>query len=102
MSYDPHRTKDQQRQHELDEARAKLKAQQEVDDLRWLLEQKAGRRVVWRWLERSGVFRNPYHPSGSQVAFNCGEMNQGQRMLAEVMEHVPEAFILMMQEAKSQ
>ena len=71
----------------------------EIDDLRWLMGSKRGRRVVWRLLKNAGVYRLSYQPGDALgTAFAEGNRNQGQRLLALIMEHVSDAYALMVQE----
>lgn len=77
-----------------------IQRKQETDDLKWLMAHKAGRRVVWQLLADSGVFRNPFNNSGSVTAFNCGQMNLGQQMMARILDHTPDAYIAMLKEHK--
>lgn len=74
---------------------------QEVEDLKWLMAHKQGRRLVWKWLAEAGVFRTPFNHSGSITAFNCGRMNMGQQLLGEIMEHTPDAFNVMLKEQRA-
>ena len=62
---------------------------------------KQGRRVAYRLLADTGVFRNPFNHSGSVTAFNCGQMNVGQQFLARIMEHAPDAYTLMCKEQRN-
>ena len=81
-----------------------LQAQQQrqaVEDLKWLLAHKPGRRIAWAWLEKAGVFRNPFNTNGSLMAAQCGEQKMGQWLLGLVMEHTPDSFVLMLKEAKA-
>jgi hypothetical protein len=78
-----------------------LKQRQAVEDLKWLVAHKPGRRLAWAWMARAGVFRNPFHTSGSLMAAQCGEMKMGQALLAEIMEHAPDAFLTMLKESKT-
>lgn len=71
----------------------------EVSDLAWLMSSKRGRRVVWRLLKNAGVYRLSYSPGDALgTAFNEGNRNQGQRLLALVMEHAGPSYALMVQE----
>lgn len=72
---------------------------QAIEDLKWQMAHKPGRRQAWRLLSSTGVFRNPFNQSGALMSFNAGQMNVGQRLLADVMTHCPDAFVLMMKEA---
>jgi hypothetical protein len=73
---------------------------QETEDLKWLMAHQAGRRIAWQLLARSGVFRNPFNNSGSVTAFNCGQMNLGQQLLAQILEHAPDAYVKMLKDQK--
>lgn len=70
------------------------------EDLKWLMGTKPGRRIAWRQLADTGVFRNPFDRDTTVMAFNCGQMNVGQRLLAQVMELAPDEFLRMLKEAK--
>lgn len=76
----------------------KLAAQLVAGDLKWLMEQKRGRRIVWRWLEEAGVYRSSFNTSGSVMAFNEGMRNFGLRILSQVMEAAPGTFATMLEE----
>ncbi len=73
-------------------------AQQQSEDIKWLLAHESGRRIAWRVLGQTGAFRNPFNNSGSVTAFNCGQMNIGQWLLSEITTHRPEAYLKMLQE----
>ena len=74
---------------------------QAVEDLKWLLAHKPGRRLAWSWMAKAGVFRNPFNTSGSVMAAQCGEQKMGQWLLSQVMETAPDAFLVMLKEAKA-
>lgn len=66
--------------------------------LRLLLSTADGRRFVWLFLADCGVFRNPFTGNALNTAFAAGELNVGQRLLAEITEAAPEQFLLMQKE----
>lgn len=70
----------------------------DADDLKWLMSDKRGRRVMWRLLETTGVFRNPYAGKEGDTAFRCGVMNVGQMLFADLNVHCPERYALMVTE----
>ena len=82
------------------EERAKLRARIEAEDLKWVMSNKRGRRVIHTVLERAGVFRSSFHTNALQMAFNEGSRNEGLAMLAKIMEHSPELYSLMLKEQK--
>jgi hypothetical protein len=61
--------------------RARIVAQQEADDIKWLMGSKRGRRILWRQLDRAGVFRSSFNTNAMQMAFNEGARNEGLRVL---------------------
>lgn len=69
----------------------KLARQVEKEDMAWLMESKRGRRIVWRLLERAGVYRTSFvAQSNSQTAFNEGMRNFGLALLAEAGDSSPD------------
>ena len=82
-------------------AKAERKVQGEIDDLKWLMAHKQGRRVAYKLLGDTGIYRNPYNHSGSITAYNCGAMNVGQQFLARIMEHAPESYTMMCKEQRN-
>lgn len=71
--------------------------EQEVEDLKWLLSDKRGRRIVWRLLAFTGVFRSPWRGT-SETDFLCGMMHVGQQYLADINQHAPERYNQMVTE----
>lgn len=98
MSYDPTDIRGQERAREDTETRRKLERDTEESDLKWLMDSKRGRRIVWRLLEQSGVFRMTFNTNALQMAFAEGNRNAGNRLLAQVNQN-PAAYVLMMKEA---
>lgn len=80
--------------------RATVAAQFEVEDIKWLMSSKRGRRMVHRLLESAGVFRISFHTNALQMAFNEGNRNQGNALLALVTNHCPDRYLELLTEAK--
>lgn len=90
-------------QTEADRARefAKMVADQQLeDDMRWLMGDGRGRRLVWRWLGDGGIFRPSFTGDALQTAFREGERNRALALLADVMQCCPEQWIRMQAEAQ--
>lgn len=83
-------------QADLEEEKAR---RQEVEDLKWLMSDKRGRRVMWRLLETAGVYRSSF-TGNSETFFREGQRNVGLKLLAEIHEHCPDAFVMMLKEHK--
>jgi hypothetical protein len=78
----------------------RLEALREVDDLKFIMGHKQGRRYVWRQLEGYGVFRTVFNTDSLLMAFNEGARNQGLRLIAELHRHTPERYAEMIKENK--
>ncbi len=71
----------------------------ELNDIRRILEYDFGRRFVWRYLGLAGVFQTSF-TGNSTTFFNEGRRDIGLKLLADVTEAKPDAYIQMTQEAK--
>ena len=68
-------------------------------DLRWLMSERRGRRIVWRLLSDAGVFQLSFHTNAMQMAFNEGIRNKGLKMLNDLLANCPELYTRMVEEA---
>jgi len=80
------------------EVRERLAKENEEADLKWLMGSKRGRRVVWRLLDQSGVFRLSFNTNAMQMAFAEGNRNYGNRTLAMIHALCPELYPQMVKE----
>jgi hypothetical protein len=97
--HDPHDSSAQDEDEAKKAEAARLKRDREVDDFKWLLAHKQGRRVMWRMLGLTGVFRTPFVPGrDGRTEFNAGAQNVGQALLAEIHELCPEQYHAMVKE----
>lgn len=79
----------------------RLVHEQELRDLRHVLETKPGRRYLWRKLSEAGCFRQSFVPGEPDATtFNEGRRSLGLGILAEIHELDPSFYLQMMQEAK--
>lgn len=79
---------------------ARLQRQREMDDFKWLMGHKQGRRFMWRMLEMTGLHRTP-HVLGALAednAFRAGNANVGLMLQAEIHTVCPEHFPTMTKE----
>jgi hypothetical protein len=101
MSYfDPLDIRSQERAQAEAEERALMASQIEIDDIKWLMSNKRGRRFVARLLERAGVWRLSFSTNALTMAFNEGTRNEGLRLLAQVTAHCPDRYTEMLKESK--
>jgi hypothetical protein len=71
----------------------------ELDDVRHVLSTPNGRRYMWRYLAECGVFQTSFDGS-SRTYFREGERNIGLKILADINEAQPEAYVTMLKEAQ--
>jgi hypothetical protein len=96
--FDPLDMRGQDRDKEEKSLRNKLDYQNEEADLKWLMNSKRGRRVVWRLLEQSGVFRLSFNTNAMSMAFAEGNRNFGNRTLSMIHSLCPELYATMVKE----
>lgn len=78
--------------------REKFEAESEKADFVWLMQNKRGRRFVWRLLDQSGTFRISFSTQAMQMAFNEGNRNMGNRLLALIHTYCPELYPVLVKE----
>lgn len=96
--YDPTDIKSQDRAKADLAQRNKLARDTEESDLKWLMGSKRGRRIVWRFLDRAGVFRLSFNTNAMTMAFAEGNRNEGLRILAQIHSICPELYPTMIRE----
>jgi hypothetical protein len=79
--------------------RNKLALQTEQEDFKWLMGNKRGRRIVWRLLERTGVYRSSF-TGNSETFFREGMRNVGLMLLDQIHTITPDQFAVMLKEQK--
>jgi hypothetical protein len=97
-NHDPLDLRGQERIREDQNLRTRLTRETEEADLKWLMGSKRGRRIVWRFLDRAGVFRLSFNTNAMQMAFAEGNRNEGLRMLAQIHALCPELYPVMVKE----
>lgn len=63
---------------------------------------REGRDYVWWLLEISAINHNPHTANALNTAFNCGQMNVGQQVLAHLMSVAPEGYFNMLKEREEE
>lgn len=97
-SYDPTDIQSQQRAQADTDLCNKLAKEAEDADFKWLMGSKQGRRIVWRQLERAGVFRLSFSSDPLAMAFAEGARNDGLRTLAQIHALCPDLYSKMLKE----
>ncbi len=81
------------------EYKQKRSRENELDDVRHVLSTPNGRRFFWRYLSECGVFKTSFDGS-SRTYFNEGERNVGLKLMADVNDADPEAYVTMLLESR--
>ncbi|KAF9396920.1 hypothetical protein CPC16_004253 [Podila verticillata] len=99
MSHDdPTDIRNQERAHPPTELCRQLAKDTEEADLKWLMSTKQGRRIIWRFLERAGVYRLSFNTNALAMAFAEGNRNEGLRLLGQIHTLCPEFYVAMVKE----
>ena len=97
-NYDPLDLRSQERSKAERELRERLARENEEADIKWLMGNKRGRRIIWRLLDHAGVFRSSFNTNAMQMAFSEGNRNFGNRTLAMIHTLCPELYPQMVKE----
>ncbi len=97
--FDPLDTRAQERAHADRKERDRLTSEQEIADFKWLMSDKRGRRVVWRLLEKTGLYRSSF-TGNSETFFREGARNVGLAYMALINEHCADKYNLMVTEQR--
>ncbi len=76
--------------------------EREIEDMRFILKSRQGRRFLWRLMGMCRVFGSVYDSSGSRVYFNAGQQDIGHMIMTEVIEADEYKLIEMMKEEKEE
>lgn len=98
-SYDPLDLRGQEASRQKLTDAEKLARQIELEDFKWLMSSKRGRRIVWRWLERTGMFRSSF-TGNSETFFREGQRNVGLVLMAQINDAAPDMYPVMLQEQR--
>jgi hypothetical protein len=79
-------------------AEEKRDAQEAMNDVIAVMNTPAGRRYIWRLLEKAGVFRTPYRGSTNDTMVRIGNHSVGVEIMTEVIEANAELYLLMQKE----
>lgn len=77
----------------------KTKRDQEISDLRFMLQTIQGRRFVWRLIGHCKVFETVWSPSAA-IHYNSGQQDVGHFIMAELLAANENALLQMMKESK--
>lgn len=97
-NYDPLDLRGQEKAKADRELRERIARENEEADIKWLMSSKRGRRIVWRLMDRAGVFRSSFNTNSMSMAFAEGNRNYGLQILGIIHTQCPELYPVMMKE----
>ena len=69
-----------------------------VNGLKSCLSTREGRWFIWEILAWTSLFHDAFSPEANRMAFIVGQQSIGKRLLAEISDEQPEAWLQMIQE----
>ncbi|MDD3884553.1 MAG: hypothetical protein PHW66_06410 [Gallionella sp.] len=90
----------QEQQLEESERRAKLSEKQEMDDWKWLMSDKRGRRIAFRLIDMAGVHRPSIDQNTAAMAFKEGKRWFGTLIMEKLERHCFDRYLDMLKESK--
>lgn len=99
QTYDPLDPESQAQRQADAESKRRNKQDTEEQDFKWLMGSRRGRRIIWRTLERAGVFRLTFNTDAMLMAFAEGNRNEGLHTLQLIHAICPELYTTMVNEA---
>lgn len=97
-NYDPFDIKGQEQTQEERERRDRIKQLNEIEDIKWMMSDKRGRRMLWRLMDQAGVFRSSFNTNAMAMAFAEGNRNYGLRYLFLITKFCDKQYVVMQKE----
>jgi len=99
MSFDPLDTDALEERQAADQQRARNELRVAVDDMRWLMNDKRGRRFVWQLLEETQAYSSTFRSGDPHTsAFLEGKRAIGLHLLSMINANFADQYVLMLQE----
>ena len=80
--------------------KAKLLAERELEELRWLLNHPGGRWFLWRLLEKCGLYETLSVYDPHTMAIKSGQRDIGLWVIGEIERANTKGYLLLMNESK--
>lgn len=98
MNDDPTDLRGQAKAQQKSQLEQKAERNKEVADFKLMMSTEWGRRVVWRLLEKAGVYRLSFTSNGAFTSFNEGQRNIGLYYMDLINSHCLEEYVMMLKE----
>ena len=71
---------------ELAKQKEELARKQELNDIRTVLSNASGQRLIWKLLDRCGAFRTVFNSDSLNMSYLCGQQDLGHFLMAEIQQ----------------
>ena len=75
-----------------------IEIENEDADIHWLLSSERGRKITWKALEETGLFRSTFDENHAVMTFREGKRNLGLKLLSTINRANSELFLTMLSE----
>lgn len=80
----------------------KILADNELNDLKFILATEQGRRFIWAVLSDCGIYTESADNSGSWTYYKEGKRSIGLKLLSKIMATDPDSYLRMIKESKKE
>lgn len=98
--YDPTDLQSLERKQADTALQTKLSKDTEEADIKWLMSNRRGRRILWNLMDRCGTFGDTFSTNSMVMANRAGQQAVGRVYFAMVQALAPEQYPTMVKEAK--
>lgn len=97
MDYDPTDLDEESEREASEQTKARNKAEQDADDIRWLMSYPQGRRLMHKLIDLSGVHSVSF-TGNSNTFFNEGRRSLGLEFMQDAYAHATDDYLMMLAE----
>ena len=98
--YDPTDLQELERRKAEAAKQTRLSKDTEDSDIKWLMGNRRGRRILWTLLDRCGTFGDTFSTNSMVMANRAGQQGVGRVYFAMIQALAPELYPTMVKEAK--
>jgi hypothetical protein len=79
----------------------KERRRQELNDIRTVLSNASGRRLIWRLMDKCKTFNSVYSAADNMIFYNSGQQDLGHFIMSEIVQADENLLIKMMKDNKT-
>lgn len=98
MNYDPLDIDGQDQARDESRSRDELAQKTEIEDMKWLMNNERGRRIVWHILDRANLFGSSFSADAMSMAHSEGSKSEARRLQKMSIFYCADLFTTMLKE----